>query len=97
MFLPDIAQYLSEAGYSSLALDYRGFGESEGLRWSLLPSGQVNDIISAVSFLETLGTIDPEKIGVAGFSFGGGNAVYAAAMDSRIKSMISVLEKSSVS
>lgn len=91
MFLPDIAKYLNKSGYSALALDYRGFGESEGLRWSLFPLGQVNDIVSAVSFLETLETVDAEKIGVVGFSYGGGNAVYAAAIDSRIKCMISVM------
>lgn len=72
------------AGYACFAFDYRGFGGSEGERGRVLPMEQVEDIMSAVTLLQQLPELDPERIGVLGWGLGGGIAVQAAADDPRI-------------
>src|SRR5271155_4010986 len=47
LMLPEYAQRFAEAGYASLIFDYRGFGDSEGTKWRLLPLEQVDDIRNA--------------------------------------------------
>jgi len=42
--LPEYACRFAAAGYAALTFDYRGFGESEGPRWRLIPWEQVTDI-----------------------------------------------------
>lgn len=88
--VPPFAQALAEAGYAALTFDYRGFGESEGPRWRLIPAEQVRDLASATTFLAEQDGVDGERIAVFGVSFGGGNAVAAAAEDERIRCVISV-------
>jgi dienelactone hydrolase len=86
---PQTAIRLNEGGYVALAFDYRGFGESEGPRWRLMPMEQVEDIRNAVTYLQTRPEVDPGKIGIWGGSFGGANVVYAAALDERVKCTLS--------
>lgn len=84
LILPQLATPLVEAGFAVLRFDYRGFGGSEGKRWRLIPMEQVADIRAAITFLETVPEIDSTRVGVYGTSFGGGNAVVAAALDDRV-------------
>lgn len=89
MIAPDIAGHLAHRGYPVLTFDYRGFGESEGSRFRLIPSEQVADVRSAVSFLRTR---DREaKIVLYGNSFGAGVALEAAAKDDRVSGMVGVV------
>jgi dipeptidyl aminopeptidase/acylaminoacyl peptidase len=77
---------LVAAGYAVLAFDYRGYGESEGERGWVLPARMVEDIHNAVSFLSSRDEIDQGRIGAYGMGgIGGGNAILAAAVDSRIR------------
>ena len=74
------------AGYGVLAFDYRGFGASEGEPGWVRPEWQLEDILSAVTYLETRPEIDSNRIGAYGMGgTGGGNAVMAAAVDTRIR------------
>jgi hypothetical protein len=74
------------AGYGVLAFDYRGFGGSEGEPGWVRPEWQLEDILSAVTWLETRPEIDSNRIGAYGMGgTGGGNAVMAAAVDTRIR------------
>lgn len=91
MALPAVASRFAQEGYVVLNFDYRGFGESEGPRYRLIPLEQVEDIINGVSYLQTRSEVDPEKIGVWGTSFGGANAPYVASSDHRIKCTVSNL------
>ena len=50
-YLPDIANYLSGQGYLAMTFDYRGFGESDGPRWRLIPLEQITDVGNAVTCL----------------------------------------------
>lgn len=78
------------AGIAVLAIDYRGFGDSEGDATYLDPRAQVEDIRSAASYLETRPEIDGWRLGVFGSGgTGGGNAVMAAGLDPRFKAMVS--------
>jgi hypothetical protein len=81
---------LLAAGFAVLVFDYRGFGDSGGDATHLDPMDQVTDWRSAVSYLETRPEIDPARIGAFGSGgTGGGNAVMAAGLDSRIQATVS--------
>ena len=87
----DMPQRLAREGFITLAPDYRGYGDSEGARGRHRPLEQAQDTHDAVTFLETLDEVDSERIGVYGSSFGGANAVWAAAFDERIKVVVSAV------
>lgn len=89
MALPDVASRFAAAGYPSLTFDYRYFGDSGGEpRHRLLPLEQVQDIRNAITYLQTLDGVDPEKIVLWGTSFGGANVIYAGAHDKRVACVI---------
>ncbi len=71
-------------GYVCFSFDYRGFGASEGERGRLVPQDQVEDVRAAVSFLETVDEVDPERIALIGWGLGGGIVVQEAAEDPRV-------------
>jgi uncharacterized protein len=87
-FVADIARAISAAGFVSLTFDYRGFGESAGPRNRLRPLEQVADIRAGSDFLRTLPSVDPDRIGIYGTSFGGGLAIAAAATDPRARAAV---------
>jgi pimeloyl-ACP methyl ester carboxylesterase len=86
-----LAQALADAGYASLRFDCRGCGTSGGVPGSMLPATEwIQDLLSAVSFLRTESEIDHEHIGAVGISMGGSNVVHAAALDERIRCVVSL-------
>ena len=87
--LPEFAQHFIDQGYVAMIFDYRGFGESDGVRWRLVPQEQVADIRNALTFLGIQDQVDPASLGLFGTSFGGSNVVYAAALDERVKCTVS--------
>jgi pimeloyl-ACP methyl ester carboxylesterase len=90
LLLPDIARTLNAAGYPALVFDYRGFGDSDGPRWRLLPSEQVADTRAALTFLGDQPQVDPRRLVLVGVSLGGANAVAAAAMDPRVAAVVTI-------
>jgi len=81
---------LVAAGIAVLAFDYRGFGDSEGDARRLDPATQVEDIRSAVTYLETRDEIDRGRVGAFGSgATGGGNVVVAAGVDDRLRAIVS--------
>jgi alpha-beta hydrolase superfamily lysophospholipase len=90
IFMPEISKWLVARGYVVLRFDYRGFGESEGPECRLIPFEQVEDIRSAMSFMEQQDEVDEERIGLWGPSSGGANVSYTAGIDTRVKCMVSV-------
>lgn len=85
MVQPEFAKFFTNAGYVSLAIDYRGWGDSGGERGRMAPLEQVDDVRNGLTFLETLEFVDPDRLAVFGASFGALIAPYAAAIDSRVK------------
>ena len=90
-FLPEMAGYLARQGYVALTFDYRGFGESQGPRWRMIPQEQVRDISNAITFLENKDVVDKERIGLLGASFGGANVCYVAGVDTRVRCAVSIV------
>ncbi|HKT18309.1 MAG TPA: alpha/beta fold hydrolase, partial [Stellaceae bacterium] len=82
---PELAQALARAGYVVLRFDFRGCGQSEGARGSVICLEEVSDLFHAIDFLETQVEVDRDRIGVIGASLGGSVAIYAAAKDRRLK------------
>jgi fermentation-respiration switch protein FrsA (DUF1100 family) len=84
-----VAEALAAAGFLTLAIDYRTFGESAGEpRGSLFPYMHVEDFRNAVTYLQLRDDVDPERIGIWGTSFGGGVVIMTAALDSRIRAVV---------
>lgn len=83
---------LTSAGFAVLVFDYRGFGDSEGDRTLLSPRRQLEDLQTAVTYLEHRDDIVRDSIGAFGSGgTGGGNAVLLAAVDSRVRAVVSQL------
>ena len=78
------------AGWSVLLADYRGWGESGGPRGEIVPQRQVQDIRAGLTYAASREDVDPQGLSLFGVSFGGGNAVAVAGLDSRVRSCIAV-------
>lgn len=80
------ADMLARHGYGVLLYDQRASGESGGdvrsYGWF-----DVNDVAAALDFLQSRDDVDPERIGILGFSVGGQVALRAAAQTDRIKAV----------
>ena len=50
---------------------------------------QVEDVRNAISYLQGEPGVDPDRIGLWGSSFAGGNAIVVAALDARVKAIVS--------
>ena len=89
MGLPGYTRAFAEAGFVSLAFDYRYFGESEGEpRGQLYPLEQAEDYRNAITFLQQQPEVDPARIGAWGTSLSGSLALHVAAFDRRVKAVV---------
>lgn len=73
------AAALAERGIASLRINFRGFGKSDGDTGATTIDQQLEDALAAAEFLRTQDSIDENRLGLLGFSLGGGVAVLAAA------------------
>ncbi len=85
LLLPSFAEHFCKNGYAALCFDYRGFGESEGEAGRLVPENQIRDIRNALTWFQSRDEIDASRLALWGTSFGGANAIIAAARDKRIR------------
>ncbi|KAI9658403.1 MAG: hypothetical protein M1821_002536 [Bathelium mastoideum] len=91
MFIPDVALYFQQAGFTALSYDPRGIGSSDGKpRNDIDPTKQVEDYSDALTFLSEQAFVDPTKIIFWGFSFGATVTLCSAALDRRAKAVIAV-------
>jgi pimeloyl-ACP methyl ester carboxylesterase len=91
LFLPDNAKALNQAGYAVLAFDYKGWGDSEGPRGRLAPFSRVADAQAALSFLAVQPEVLPNRLGLYGTSYGGATVTFTAAIDERVRCVVSVV------
>lgn len=55
------------------------------------PTQQISDVWGVVNYLETLDSVDPEKIGIVGICAGGGYATAATKTDYRLKALATII------
>lgn len=72
----DTVEGLARAGFVAFAPDYRGWGGSEGDR-----GNETIDVVAAVRALRAHPRVAGGPVGLVGFSFGGGLAARAAAIE----------------
>ena len=81
------ADILARHGYGVLLYDLRGHGESGGEKrafgWQ-----DVKDVKAALEFLSRIDNVNPDRIGILGFSIGGQIAIRATAEYEEIKAII---------
>lgn len=83
------ARRFHEAGFSVLAFDYRGLGESGGRSRLVLPvRSQLADWDAAIAFAATLPGVDPARLALWGFSASGGHVIRVAARNPRLAAVI---------
>jgi dienelactone hydrolase len=90
-----LGQKLAARGLHALALDYRGYGESEGDRGQDPREEQVNrtvlwprDIDAALAFLIAQSGVDKDRIGAAGGSCGVDQAIQLARRQAAVKTLV---------
>ena len=99
------AEKFALAGFFTLVIDYRGWGESDArwvddtseaggqtrreLREAVDPLDQATDISNAVHWIMGEPAVDTSRVGLWGTSFSGGLVAHVAARDSRIRAIVS--------
>jgi uncharacterized protein len=68
------AVFLNHAGFNILSFDFRASGESGG-DYITFGHEETRDLEGAVNYLHTRKDVDPDKLGIFGFSMGGSVAV----------------------
>ena len=91
LYLPEIARVLSDAGYVVLTFDYKGWGDSEGPKQRLAPYSRVADVQAALTCASVQPEVDASRLAVFGTSYGGATVVWVAAIDERVRCVVSVV------
>lgn len=90
MYLDKYADIFAKAGFASIVYDNRNFGASDGLpRQEIDPWLQVRDYSDAITFALSLAQTDAARIGVWGSSYSGSHVLVVAAIDRRVKCVVS--------
>lgn len=80
-----MAEFLYRNGHSTFLFDFRAHGESEGglatLGWL-----ETNDLKAAIEYVKK--RVNPDNIGVLGFSMGGATAITTAGQTNDIKAVV---------
>lgn len=84
------ANTLAAGGFTCLVYDHACFGSSDGEpRQEVDPWRQVEGYRDAITFAESLPSVDADRIGAWGTSFSGGHAIVVGAVDHRVKAVVS--------
>ena len=90
MYLDDFAEVFVAAGLSVLVYDNRNLGESDGpLPGEIDPWRQIDDYRAAITWGSQLDGVDPARIGVWGSSYSGAHVLVVAAIDRRVRCVVS--------
>ena len=89
MCLAPFAETFCRAGLAVLVYDHRCLGDSDGQpRGEINPWAQMRDQRKALSWLEAQEGIDPDRLGLWGSSFSGGEVLVLGAVDERVKAVV---------
>ena len=90
MYLDKYAEAFARAGFASVVYDNRGFGASDGEpRQEIDPWLQIRDYSDAITFAGSLAGTDKGKLGIWGSSYSGGHVLVVAAIDRRVRCVVS--------
>jgi len=90
MYLDSFAEVFAAAGLNVLVFDNRNFGASDGEpRQEIDPWDQVRDYRHAITYAGTLPEVAAGRIGIWGSSYSGGHVLVVAAIDRRVKAVVS--------
>mgnify|MGYP000545481580 CR=1 FL=1 len=90
IYLDDFAEVFSAAGLGVIVYDHRNFGVSDGEpRGHVDPRQQIDGYRDAITFAQTLPDVDAGRIGIWGSSYAGGHVLVVAAIDRRVKCVVS--------
>ena len=90
MDLDKYAEVFAAGGHAVMVYDNRCLGASDGEpRQDIDPSWQRRDYRSAITYAETLDEVDNSRIGIWGTSYTGGTVCAVAALDRRVKCVVS--------
>ncbi|WP_409331901.1 alpha/beta hydrolase [Trujillonella humicola] len=88
--LDDFAERFAAGGLGVLVYDNRNLGASDGTpRGEIDPWQQIRDYRTAITWAGTQPWTDPERIGVWGSSYSGGHVLVVAALDRRVRAVVS--------
>lgn len=91
MYLSNFAERFADAGFVTLAFDYRYFGVSEGEpRGQFFGLEQQEDYRNAITWISDHPQVDPQRIGIWGYSYGGGVVLYVGMFDKRVKAIVAL-------
>ncbi|KVL95750.1 alpha/beta hydrolase [Burkholderia stagnalis] len=89
-YLDRYAEVFAASGFAVLVYDHRGFGASDGHpRQEVDPVLQRRGYRDAISYLLTRPDVDAARIGIWGTSYSGGHVLEVAAIDRRVKCVVS--------
>jgi hypothetical protein len=90
MTLDRYAEVFSAGGLAVLVYDNRSLGDSDGEpRHDIDPIQQLRDYRYAVTYAQSLTEVDSERVGIWGTSYTGGTVLAVAAVDRRVKAVVS--------
>ncbi|MDQ1627100.1 MAG: uncharacterized protein QOI54_844 [Actinomycetota bacterium] len=90
LVMPHYAEEFARRGIAALVFDYRNLGVSDGEpRQHLDPWMQITDYQCALSYVETREDVDASRLGAWGISYSGGHVVVLAAIDPRVRAIVS--------
>ena len=89
-YLDRYAEVFAAAGLGVLVFDNRNLGASDGEpRGEIDPVQQVRDYRHAITYARTLPEVDRDRIGIWGTSYSGGHVLMVAAIDRRVRAVVS--------
>jgi alpha/beta superfamily hydrolase len=83
-----LTERLTQAAFVSFRFNFRGVGGSQGEFTQGIR--EPADVEAAISFVSKLKEVDPQRIGLAGYSAGAGFALPVGSDDARIKALAAV-------
>jgi alpha/beta superfamily hydrolase len=83
-----LSETLTQASFVSFRFNFRGVGRSQGEFGQGI--GEQADVEAAISFISTPKEVDPQRIGLVGYSAGAGFALPVGFADARVKALAAV-------
>lgn len=88
--LYEMAEGFAQNGFHALVFDFRNFGKSGGnKRQHISVPMQREDWQAALDCVRSLENIDPDRVGLWGFSFSGGHVLYTACDNASVGAVVS--------